>query len=166
MRVSKKNKIDAPGTAAVLHELPDFISAKNYLRGLTDKYGLCLKKTDIDTGPGSCFYHQVGKCEGACTGLENPDSYNDRVRKAVDATQKNLDEDFVIADRGRTPGEVSLVLVSKGKVMGWGYVDEDHSISGLNDVIHHIELRPSMPEDNKFVNHYIRVGKFEKLLKL
>ena len=104
-----------------------------------------LKKTDIDTGPGSCFYHQVGKCEGACIGIETPDSYNDRVRKAVAATHKNLDEDFVIADRGRAPGEVSLVLVSKGKVMGWGYVDEDHSISGFNDDIHHIDISSVVP---------------------
>lgn len=166
MKVDKKNKIVSPGTAAVLHELPDFASAKNYLRSLTDKYGLCLKKTDIDTGPGSCFYHQVGKCEGACMGLETPDAYNERVRQAVAATQKHIDEDFVIADRGRSADEVSLILVSKGKVMGWGYVDKEHCISGYNDVIHHIEVRASMPEDHKFVSHYIREGKFEKLLRL
>ncbi len=166
MKVRKKNKIDTPGTAAILHELPDAQSATNYLRKLTDTYGLCLKKTDIDTGPGSCFYHQVGKCEGACRGTENPDSYNEKVRKAVAASQKNLDEDFVIADRGRTPGEKSLVLISKGRVMGWGYVDEDHCISCISDVIHEIEVRPSMPEDNKFIHHYIREGKFEKLLRL
>ena len=166
MKVNKKNKIDTPGTAAILHELPDFNSAKNYLRSLTDKYELCLKKTDIDTGPGSCFYHQINKCAGACMGYESPDDYNERVRNAVAHTHKNLDEDFVIADRGRNPSEASLVLVSKGKVMGWGYVDADHTISGLNDVIHHIELRPSMPEDHKFVSHYVREGKFEKLLML
>lgn len=166
MKVRKKNKIEAPGTAAILHELPDQTSASNYLRSLTDKYGLCMKKTDIDTGPGGCFYYQVGKCEGACVGVESPDAYNEKVRKAVAASQKNFDEDFVIADTGRNPGEVSLVLVSKGKVMGWGYVDEEHSISSLQDVIHHIEMRPSMPEDHKFVRHYIREGKFEKLLKL
>ncbi len=166
MKVGKKNKIEAPGTAAILHELPDHLSATGYLRGLTDRYGLCMKKTDIDTGPGSCFYHQVGKCAGACMGYEHPDSYNDRVRQAVAATQKNIDEDFVIADRGRTPGEVSLILVSKGRVMGWGYVDEDHTISDLKDVIHHIEVRQSMPEDHKFLRHYISQGKFGKLLKL
>ncbi|MDQ3015416.1 MAG: exonuclease domain-containing protein [Bacteroidota bacterium] len=166
MKVRKKNKIDSPGTAAILHELPDAQSATNYLRGLTDKYGLCLKKTDIDTGPGSCFYHQIGKCEGACQGIESPDNYNDKVRKAVAASQRNLDEDFVIADQGRVPGEKSLVLISKGRLMGWGYVDEEHPISGIGDVIHQIEIRQSMPEDNKFINHYIREGKFEKLLRL
>ncbi len=166
MKVRKKNKIESQGTAAILHELPDAASATGYLRSLTDKFELCMKKTDIDTGPGCCFYHQVGKCAGACLGLENPDSYNDRVRQAVAATQRNIDEDFVIADKGRSPGEVSLILISKGKVMGWGYVDEDHSISRLSDVIHHIEIRQSMPEDRKFVSHYIREGKFEKLLKL
>lgn len=166
MKVRKKNKIESHGSAAILHELPDAQSAINYLRSLTDKYGLCLKKSDIDTGPGACFYHQVGKCDGACVGTEDPNSYNEKVRMAVAASQKNIDEDFVIADQGRTPGEKSLVLISKGKVMGWGYIDEDQPITGINDIIHQIELRQSMPEDNKFVLHYIREGKFEKLLRL
>lgn len=166
LKVRKKNKIDAPGTAAILHELPDHASATGYLRGLTDKYGLCMKKTDIDTGPGACFYHQVGKCGGACIGLEDPDEYNLRVREAVAATQQYKDEDFVITDQGRTPGEISMILMSKGRVMGWGYTDTETQIMGINDVIDHIHARPSLPEDHKFVSHYIRMGKFERMLKL
>lgn len=166
MKVRKKNKIDAPGTAAILHELPDHHSATNYLRSLTDRYALCMKKTDVDTGPGGCFYHQIGKCAGACLGYEDPDEYNARVRQAVADTQKNLDEDYIITDQGRHPGETSLILISKGRVLGWGYVDEDHQISSITDVIDHIEVRQSMPEDNKFVKHYVRAGKFEKMILL
>ncbi len=166
MKVRKKNKIDAPGTAAVLHELPDHKSAASYLRGLTDKYELCMKKSDIDTGPGPCFYHQVGKCKGACLGLEDPDVYNLRVRLAVAATQQNMDEDFVITDQGRVPGEISMILISKGRVMGWGYADETTPMSHVNDIIDHIKARVTMPEDRKFVAHYVRMGKFEKMLKL
>lgn len=166
MKVRKKNKIDTPGTAAILHELPDQYAASNYLRGLTDKYALCMKKTDIDTGPGACFYHQIGKCAGACLGLEEPDEYNQRVRQAVADTHKNLDEDYVIADQGRAPGESSLILISKGRVMGWGYVENDHSISSIGDVIDHIRIRHTLPEDGKFVKHYVRAGKFEKMILL
>ena len=166
MKVRKKNKIDAPGTAAILHELPDPVSASNYLRSLTDKFSLCLKKTDIDTGPGACFYHQVGKCLGACVGKEEPDTYNDRVRLAVAATQHNLEEDFVIIDEGRSPGENSLLFISRGKVMGWGYADETNSFNSITDIIDHIDPRPNMPEDRKIVAHYMRAGKFQRLLKI
>ena len=166
MKVRKKNKIDAPGTAAILHELPDQQSATNYLRSITDRYELCLKKTDIDTGPGACFYHQVGKCYGACVNKEDPESYNDRVRIAVADTQKNLDEDFVLIDGGRTPGENSLIFISKGKVMGWGYTDETNSFDSIHDIIDHISPRVSMPEDRKIIAHYVRAGKFGKMLKL
>lgn len=166
LKVRKKNKIDAPGTAAVLHELPDQASATGYLRGLTDKYGLCLKKTDNDTGPGPCFYYQVGKCQGACVGHEHPDDYNLRVRQAVADTQNNLDEDFIITDAGRTPDEMSLIYISKGRVLGWGYADSDLPISSVHDVIDHIQPRPTMPEDHKIVHHYVRMGKFERLLKI
>jgi DNA polymerase-3 subunit epsilon len=166
MKVRKKNKIDAPGTSAILHELPDHQSATNYLRSLTDKYSLCLKKTDIDTGPGACFYHQVGKCFGACVQEEDPDSYNERVRLAVADTQKNLDEDFLLVDEGRSPGEISLLLISRGKVMGWGYADETSSMESIHDIIDHIQPRATLPEDRKIIAHYVREGKFQKLLKL
>ena len=89
-----------------------------------------------------------------------------RVRQAVAATQQHIDEDFVITDEGRSPGEKSLILISKGKVMGWGYADETTELSHINDVIDHITARPSMPEDRKFIAHYIRMGKFEKVVKL
>lgn len=166
LKIRKKNRIDAPGTAAVLHELPDHRSATSYLRGLTDKYGLCQKKSDIDTGPGPCFYHHVGKCGGACIGQEDPDEYNLRVREAVSATQQNIDEDFVLTDMGRSLEEKSIMLISKGRVMGWGYVDKDTPITTVNEVIDHIQARHSMPEDHKFVSHFIRMGKFEKMFRL
>jgi DNA polymerase-3 subunit epsilon len=166
LKIRKKNKIEAQGTAAVLHELPDHRSAASYLRGLTDKFGLCQKKSDIDTGPGPCFYHHVGKCAGACVGAEDPDTYNLRVREAVAATQQNIDEDFVLMDTGRSPDEKSVLLISKGRVLGWGYIDKEDPITSVNEVIDHIEARQSMPEDHKFVAHYIRMGKFEKLLRL
>jgi hypothetical protein len=99
-------------------------------------------------------------------GLEDPDDYNLRVRQAVADTLKDIDEDFMITDQGRSPGEISLILISKGRVLGWGYADEDISISSINDVIDHIQSRPSLPEDHKFVRHYVRMGKFERMLKL
>ncbi len=166
LKVRKKNRIETPGTAAILHELPDHHSAISYLRGLTDQYALCQKKSDIDTGPGPCFYHQVGKCAGACIGKEAPDDYNLRVREAVAATQQNIDEDFALIDQGRSPDEKSILLISKGRVMGWGYVENDTPIVTVEDVIDHIQARSSMPEDHKFVAHFVRMGKFEKLFRL
>ncbi len=166
LKIRKKNRIDSPGTAAVLHELPDHQSATAYLRGLTEKYSLCQKKSDIDTGPGPCFYHQIGKCAGACIGQEEPDTYNLRVREAVAATQQHIDEDFVLTDIGRSPEETSILLISKGRVMGWGYIEKETQINSINEVIDHIQARPSMPEDHKFVAHYIRMGKFEKMVRL
>jgi DNA polymerase-3 subunit epsilon len=166
MRIDKKNKIDAPGTAAVLHELPDHASAVGYLRGLTDRYGLCLKKSDIDTGPGACFYHQVGKCAGACVGREDPESYNERVRMAIADTHKNLEEDFVLIDEGKCHEEKSIIYISKGRVMGWGYADHTASINSVRDIIDCIDPRPPMPEDSKIISHYVRMGKYERIIRI
>lgn len=166
LKVRKKNKVEARGTAAILHELPDYNSATRYLRTLTDKYALCLKKTDIDTGPGACFYQQVGKCPGACIGAEPADAYNERVRQAIADTHHQLDEDFAIIDEGRSPGEISLLLISRGRILGWGYADAGTPIRHTGDVMDHIEARQTMPEDHKILQHFIRMGKFGQLLRL
>jgi DNA polymerase-3 subunit epsilon len=166
MKVRKKNKVEAHGTAAILHELPDHDSATRYLRALTDKYGLCLKKADIDTGPGACFYHQVGKCMGACIGAEPPDDYNARVRQAVADTHENLDEDFVLIDEGRSPGEASLLLISRGRILGWGYADADTPIRHIGDVMDNIDARQTMPEDRRILHHFVRMGKAGRMIKL
>lgn len=166
LKVRKKNKIEAQGTAAVLHELPDPTSARQYLRSITDKFGLCLKKTDVDTGPGPCFYYQVGKCHGACMDKESTDEYNARVREAVMRTHESLESDLLIQDNGRTNDEISLVWISKGKMMGWGYADRSMQVQRFEDLIDHIDPRPSLPEDYRFISHFIRMGKFQKLIDL
>lgn len=166
LKVRKKNRIEVQGTAAVLHELPDPVSARQYLRSITDKFGLCLKKTDVDTGPGPCFYHQVGKCKGACMNLESSEEYNQRVREAVMKTHESLESEILIQDSGRTHDEISLVWISKGKLMGWGYSDKEASHQRFEEWVDHIEPRPGFPEDYRIISHFIRMGKYQRLIKL
>ncbi len=53
-------------------------AAKNTLDTLVKEHTLCPKLLGLESGKGSCFQHQLGRCEGACSGVENPLSYNAR----------------------------------------------------------------------------------------
>jgi DNA polymerase-3 subunit epsilon len=50
-----------------------FQSPRDGSKALTEivrAHSLCLKVLGLETGPGSCFAFQVGKCKGACVGRE------------------------------------------------------------------------------------------------
>jgi DNA polymerase-3 subunit epsilon len=44
--------------------------ARRALEGLAREHRWCLKLLGLESGPGSCFGFQVGRCNGACTGKE------------------------------------------------------------------------------------------------
>jgi len=46
---------------------------------------LCLKVLGLESGPGSCFAYQLGKCRGACVGKEPPVFHAARLLQAVAA---------------------------------------------------------------------------------
>jgi len=57
-------------------------SAKNTLESKVREYMLCPKLCGLEKTHKACFNSQIGKCLGACKGLEPPASYNIRVQKA------------------------------------------------------------------------------------
>jgi DNA polymerase-3 subunit epsilon len=44
--------------------------AKKALEGLAREHRWCFKVLGLESGPGSCFGHQVGRCAGVCVGKE------------------------------------------------------------------------------------------------
>jgi DNA polymerase III subunit epsilon len=53
------------------------------LEGKAREAGLCLKLMGLETGPGSCFALQIGRCRGACVGQEAPALHDARLRMAL-----------------------------------------------------------------------------------
>lgn len=61
-------------------------SAKDRLRDLADRHGLCLSVLGIDpdTKGSGCFRSAIQKCAGACCGVEETKVHNQRLRNALD----------------------------------------------------------------------------------
>jgi DNA polymerase III subunit epsilon len=69
----------------VLGIFKNLAQAKSFLSASREEYGLCSKLINLEKGKGACFYHGLGKCEGACIEKEEAKEYNERVKKAFKA---------------------------------------------------------------------------------
>jgi len=59
--------------------------ARQCLLQLADQHGLCARVLGLEAGAGRCFGQQIGRCQGACCGLEDPRRHLLRVQLALAA---------------------------------------------------------------------------------
>lgn len=60
-------------------------AARQALLELADRHGLCTRLLGLEAGSGRCFAQQVGRCRGACCGLEDTRAHLLRVQLALAA---------------------------------------------------------------------------------
>lgn len=136
---------------------------KNHLSRLVAEFDLCQKLCGIYECSGGCFHHQIGECRGACLGIEGPESYNDRVIDVI-SRYSGLRSSFFIIDDGREEEELAIVKVEKGRLIGFGYINENY----LNGSATHLHDTIVPYEDNRdarmIIGAYLRKNEFEKVI--
>ena len=134
-----------------------------HLQRLVDEYNLCQKLCGLYTSSGGCFNHHMGICNGACTGEEQPGTYNDRVIDAI-SRYSYRNKNFFIVDDGRFEHECSVVKVENGRYVGFGFIELD-SIGRDSSILHDI-IKPF--DDNRdahvIIRGYLRKNHFEKMI--
>ena len=65
-----------------------------------------------------------------------------------------FDENFFVIDRGRRPGEHSVVLVEEGEYQGFGFIDEE-AANGIDELHDAIKSYKSNPETKRLVARYL-----------
>ncbi|MCW8452598.1 GIY-YIG nuclease family protein [Legionella quinlivanii] len=63
-------------------------AAKRHLEQLVKTYRLCPKLCGLEKTNSTCFSFQLGRCQGACNGEEEPSVYNARVNEAFSLFKK------------------------------------------------------------------------------
>lgn len=122
-----------------IHTADSVSSARNILTGMAERYNLCHAKCDLHQLSGPCFQFHLHKCLGACSGREEPATYNQRAETAI-SNHSFRNESFFLIGKGRHNEEHSVVCIENGRYTGFGYfepADWDQSVEFLKNCIKH-----------------------------
>ena len=107
-----------------IHTFHHLADGHSILRKLIREHGLCPKLCFLHTGDSVCEGIVENYCRGACEQRESPETYNERVKEAIDSVN-SIQPSFAIIDRGLNGDDQSCVLVWEGKFYGMGYIPAD-----------------------------------------
>lgn len=126
---------------------------QNILWKLIRQFELCPRLCFIEKGEGPCEGVKEHYCHGACEHKESPETYNQRVRQAVEGLIKSLPT-FTLLDEGRHPEEKSCILVEQGRFYGMGYLPADQAWGRENSSVDASELKAFLTQYPE--NDYMR----------
>lgn len=128
--------------------------AWNFLWQKVRAFELCPKLSGLQLSKGLCFEYQTGDCHGACMEVELPPVYNER---CVNAIQSFVEDSgtMAILGRGRHAKEQSLVLVEKGKYLGFGFLDRRAPLSDFHTARSFIKPGIETPTVQNLINSYL-----------
>jgi DNA polymerase-3 subunit epsilon len=98
------------------------------LSSWVEEYNLCRQLAGLENNKGPCFSYQVNQCNGACIGNEKPADYNARVSKMLKKLSFSS-SNFIVFDKGRHSGEKSFVWVEKNVLRGYGWLNQEDTIT-------------------------------------
>ena len=146
LAVDKRRKHAAP-----LYTCNSLLDGRNILLRLIDDFELCPKLCFIQNNSELCTGANGPVC--ACEGIENPDTYNEKVQWAIDKLKDTLPT-FAVRDEGRRNDEHSCILIEKGQFYGMGYVSQDLAVNGLDDLKNHLTPYPGNDYIRNMVSNY------------
>ena len=118
----KQGNVDADTDLDVIYGMyGSRMKAKKSIEETTRTFQLCPKLMGIEKATGACFSYSLGKCKGACIGVESAELYNRRFELAMEHSRlKSWPFDTPITLPVNTKGE--QVIIKNWMVQG--YVDE------------------------------------------
>lgn len=147
-------------------EITSFTSlqeGKNVLFKITEKYNLCQKINGLYDTKNGCFQYKIKECNGACLGVEAPETYNERVQEFIteNAFENN---NMVLLDRGRSFDERSAVLIENGVYKGYCFYELNYQITNI-DILKNIIIPMQHNRDVKtIIQSYLRKNKVFKII--
>jgi DNA polymerase-3 subunit epsilon len=135
-----------------------YSTARERLDGWIAEHTLCLRYCGLTPADSVCFNHQIKECNGICAEEEEVDVYN---RRATEVLKQYLfsKKDFVVVDKGRNHGEMSVVLIEGSHYKGYGYFDSTQAVSSPAEIRAHATQRTYFPDADDLVRQYLRQNK-------
>jgi len=142
-----------------------YFAAREKLESWLDEHSLCLRYCGLTDDESVCFNHQIKKCNGICAAEEEAAVYNKRAKNIL-KTYIFEDPDFVIIDKGKIPGEQSLVLVEEGRYAGYGYIDGSTQVNSPEEFKTLIRREHYYPDSNDLVRGWLKQDRKVKRIVL
>jgi len=154
-QIGKVGKHDKP-----LLTFQNSTAAQNYLMQKVRDYHLCSKLCGLQPSEDECYDHYVGLCAGACTGEESCEDYNIKCIKAIESFSSA--GSFAIVGKGRHHEESSLVLVEKGRYLGFGYLNSDIQIGDFDAAKNYIKSYYDTQDIQSIINAHLRTARYKE----
>ncbi len=117
-------------------------------------FELCPKLCGIQKSTGACYDLATGTCKGACDGIEEPEKYNERIRKSIESfSMKDLS--FALIGQGRRFNEKSVLLVEDGTYSGFGYYLSDESQISEHEIREIIKPGQTSAEIEQYISTFV-----------
>jgi DNA polymerase-3 subunit epsilon len=141
-------------------------AAKNHLFMLTEAFQLCQKLCGLFDTKGACFQYNIKQCNGACIQEEKPETYNSRVRQAIEP-YRFQNEDFIVIDKGRIAEEHSVIIVEHNKYLGFGFMNfELNGQTKIEEIKECITTYPDNRDIRQIIRSHLKRNKVEKVIPL
>ena len=122
-----------------------------YVERICEEFELCPKYCHLQSNVSACFHYQIKICMGICRDKEQPESYNERVKLAIEEIRGESDS-CIIQEPGRHEKEQSFVLIENGVYLGFGYTEVSVDVTNLNFYRKKLILQ----QDNRDVQRILR----------
>lgn len=136
----------------------NYRSARERLDSLIDEYDLCLRYCGLTGEDSQCFHHQIRKCRGLCSGLEESTAYNSRMQTLLNL-YRFRQNDFMIIDKGRHPDEFSVVMIENARYKGFGYYERCTQISSPEAMKTCVSPATYHPDADQIIRQFLKQGR-------
>lgn len=133
---------------------PSIAEGRRFLYRLSMDYSLCEKMIGLQHVQDACTDYTLGRCEGPCVSDWPPQSHNARLQGALDDLS-NLETNVMILGLGRSFTEKSVVCCENGRLIGYGYVDAETTISHPEEAKELITPVPHSADTQRIVRSYL-----------
>lgn len=137
--------------------------AWNFLWDKVRTFSLCPKLSGLQLSKGLCYEMQTGNCKGACMNVEHHHEYNARCLQAIHSFTADANSVAIIG-KGRTAREQSLVLVERGKYLGFGFLERGAPVDDFEFVRKAIDPGVETPTVQNLINSYMMNPRGEHLV--
>lgn len=149
----------------IIAEYPKMGHAKNALERARRQFDLCDHFCKSHASGSACFYFHLKQCNGACTGQEAAEVYNERAEAALSYLTTIFEQDFYVVDTGRSPEEYAVVEVKNGNYYGFGYIHKETQ-QGPAALESAIRAYPGNPETRRIIQRFLSKSKSYKIIKI